>query len=111
MEVLKFWRFSEGLLQFPLHPPSPTSNRECQQIQTVREPFQDGVPCYSCSTLIHPQLVPPFLRRVFDFVVLPAFPVYSNGYEIPLIIGGGFDSTPDSNTYEHLPTGSVPLHP
>jgi hypothetical protein len=111
MEVPNFWRFSEGLLQFPLRPPSRTSNRECQQLQTARESFRDGVPCYFCSASIHPQLVPPFLRRVLDFVVPPALPVYSNRYEISLIIGGGFDSTPDSSNYEYLFTGSVPLHP
>jgi len=35
-------------------------------------------------------------------------PVYSDGYKIPLIIGGDFNSTPDSGVYEYLSTGSIP---
>ena len=44
-------------------------------------------------------------------MVLLSLPVYCDGYKIPLIIGGDFNSTPDSGVHEYSSTGSVPLSP
>ena len=35
-------------------------------------------------------------------------PVYTDGYKIPLIICGDFNSIPDSGVYKYLSTGSIP---